>query len=95
MKRLLFPELKRRESIILQSSEAEISARIAKFEYEHRHDYRAGLESAWRHNDSGAANTDEWQIRRIVESILAVYDADKTGMSDFALESQGTLILQF
>lgn len=33
---------------------------------------------------------DESRVRMIVQSALALYDADKTGMADYALESQGT-----
>lgn len=36
---------------------------------------------------------DEEQIRRIVKEALAIYDADKTGMVDFALESSGGEVL--
>lgn len=39
----------------------------------------------------GTKSFDESSIRRIVDSALALYDADKTGMADYALESQGWL----
>ncbi|KAH8371399.1 hypothetical protein KR093_007184 [Drosophila rubida] len=35
----------------------------------------------------------EQQVRDIVKSVLAIYDADKTGLVDFALESAGGQIL--
>ncbi|KAH8299818.1 hypothetical protein KR044_006426 [Drosophila immigrans] len=35
----------------------------------------------------------EQQVREIVKSVLAIYDADKTGLVDFALESAGGQIL--
>lgn len=38
-------------------------------------------------------NLGEDEIRRIVKSVLAIYDADKTGMVDYALESAGGQIL--
>lgn len=38
-------------------------------------------------------NLGEEEIRRIVKSVLAIYDADKTGMVDYALESAGGQIL--
>lgn len=44
-------------------------------------------------NDAGNANvrvSDE-QIRKIVKEVLQIYDADKTGQVDYALESAGIL----
>lgn len=38
-------------------------------------------------------NLGENEIRRIVKNVLAIYDADKTGMVDYALESAGGQIL--
>ncbi|XP_037945983.1 uncharacterized protein LOC119678297 isoform X2 [Teleopsis dalmanni] len=35
----------------------------------------------------------EQEVRKIVKSVLAIYDADKTGLVDFALESAGGQIL--
>lgn len=49
-----------------------------------------------REKSSGGAvtlNLGEEEIRRIVKSVLAIYDADKTGMVDYALESAGGQIL--
>lgn len=46
-------------------------------------------------NDAGNANvrvSDE-QIRKIVKEVLQIYDADKTGQVDYALESAGILSL--
>ena len=36
-----------------------------------------------------AAALDESRVQRIIDSAIALYDADKTGMADYALESQG------
>lgn len=50
-----------------------------------------------RHNESsrevGKLQLQEDQVRNIVKSVLAIYDADKTGLVDFALESAGGQIL--
>lgn len=39
-----------------------------------------------------ASNQDEKLIRNMVESLLKKYDADKTGMADFALETSGIVL---
>lgn len=36
-----------------------------------------------------ATALDESRVQRIIDSAIALYDADKTGMADYALESQG------
>ncbi|XP_036330455.1 uncharacterized protein LOC118742467 isoform X2 [Rhagoletis pomonella] len=53
-----------------------------------------------KHNESATAlkgqiNTalSEEEVQKIVKSVLAIYDADKTGLVDFALESAGGQIL--
>ncbi|XP_034479624.1 uncharacterized protein LOC117785626 isoform X3 [Drosophila innubila] len=49
-----------------------------------------------KHNESSQAEklqVQEEQVRGIVKSVLAIYDADKTGLVDFALESAGGQIL--
>lgn len=49
-----------------------------------------------KHNESSQAEklqVQEEQVRTIVKSVLAIYDADKTGLVDFALESAGGQIL--
>lgn len=51
-----------------------------------------------RHNESSREvgnklQLQEDQVRNIVKSVLAIYDADKTGLVDFALESAGGQIL--
>ncbi|KAM8714434.1 hypothetical protein ACLKA7_014547 [Drosophila subpalustris] len=51
-----------------------------------------------KHNESSQAEqlqlqVQEDQVRGIVKSVLAIYDADKTGLVDFALESAGGQIL--
>ncbi|KAH8394676.1 hypothetical protein KR222_001666 [Zaprionus bogoriensis] len=49
-----------------------------------------------RHNESSQVeklHVREEEVRNIVKSVLAVYDADKTGLVDFALESAGGQIL--
>lgn len=50
-----------------------------------------------RHNESssqvGKLQLHEDEVRQIVKSVLAIYDADKTGLVDFALESAGGQIL--
>ncbi|XP_062129340.1 klaroid protein isoform X1 [Drosophila sulfurigaster albostrigata] len=49
-----------------------------------------------KHNASVQAqklDMQEQQVRDIVKSVLAIYDADKTGLVDFALESAGGQIL--
>ncbi|XP_055378297.1 klaroid protein [Condylostylus longicornis] len=43
--------------------------------------------------DIKGTSLDEKEIKRIVRGVLAVYDADKTGMVDYALESAGGQIL--
>lgn len=41
--------------------------------------------------DSGAYVSEE-RVRKIVKEILRIYDADKTGQVDYALESAGNVI---
>lgn len=45
--------------------------------------------------DSNSFNTNSLQeyINRTIEHVLSLYDADKTGMADFALESSGGTVL--
>ncbi|XP_017003863.2 klaroid protein isoform X1 [Drosophila takahashii] len=49
-----------------------------------------------KHNESTKAlkgHIREEEVRQIVKTVLAIYDADKTGLVDFALESAGGQIL--
>jgi SUN domain-containing protein 1/2 len=46
-----------------------------------------------RAQNVGSGNVNEDYIRKIVKEILAIYDADKTGIVDYALESAGGQIL--
>nr|XP_016941088.1 uncharacterized protein LOC108018141 isoform X1 [Drosophila suzukii] len=49
-----------------------------------------------KHNESAKAlkgHIREEEVRQIVKTVLAIYDADKTGLVDFALESAGGQIL--
>lgn len=42
---------------------------------------------------TSSTNLSETQIRRIVKKVLAIYDADKTGLVDYAMETMGGQIL--
>jgi hypothetical protein len=49
----------------------------------------------WVTNSTGVAGLTDLQVRAIVDEALAKYDADKTGLVDFALESSGELNIEF
>jgi len=73
-----------RSSIVLMS---DISERLKR-------DILLAVEA--KHNESSQVEKlqmQEEQVRGIVKSVLAIYDADKTGLVDFALESAGGQIL--
>ncbi|KAJ1527031.1 hypothetical protein ONE63_008575 [Megalurothrips usitatus] len=95
-------ELERRSAEMMAASTEEINARIASQAQVHLNQMsklQADLSDSYYQNEalrrpafsSGAkvSSGDDDRIRRIIESALAVYDADKTGMADYALESQG------
>lgn len=46
-------------------------------------------------NTTGVAGLTALQVRAIVDEALAKYDADKTGLVDYALESSGELNIEF
>ncbi|XP_017838569.1 SUN domain-containing protein 1 isoform X1 [Drosophila busckii] len=73
-----------RSSIMLMS---DISERL-------KHEILSAVEA--KHNESSATikvQMGEQEVRNIVKAVLAIYDADKTGLVDFALESAGGQIL--
>lgn len=43
--------------------------------------------------DKSIANLSEVQIKRIVKNVLAIYDADRTGLVDYAMETMGGQVL--
>lgn len=45
-------------------------------------------------NSSDVAGLTDLQVRAIVDEALAKYDADKTGLVDYALESSGELTIE-
>jgi hypothetical protein len=45
-------------------------------------------------NSNGVVGLTDLQVRAIVDEALAKYDADKTGLVDYALESSGELIVE-
>lgn len=45
-------------------------------------------------NSTGVAGLSDLQVRAIVDEALAKYDADKTGLVDYALESSGELNIE-
>lgn len=51
--------------------------------------WMVALQGTWVTNSSGVAGLTGLQVRAIVDEALAKYDADKTGLVDYALESSG------
>jgi predicted nucleic-acid-binding protein len=51
------------------------------------------LQETWATNGSSVVGLSDVQVRAIVDEALAKYDADKTGLVDYALESSGKLII--
>lgn len=51
------------------------------------------LQETWTTNNSSVAGLTDLQVRAIVDEALAKYDADKTGLVDYALESSGKTII--
>jgi hypothetical protein len=51
------------------------------------------LQETWATNSSSVVGLTDLQVRAIVDEALAKYDADKTGLVDYALESSGELII--
>ncbi|XP_023723329.1 uncharacterized protein LOC111873126 isoform X3 [Cryptotermes secundus] len=47
----------------------------------------------WTTNNSSVAGLTDLQVRAIVDEALAKYDADKTGLVDYALESSGGSVI--
>lgn len=62
-------------------------SKVKSYEFENDH-----LQTSATFSGATAASLDESRIRRIIDSAIALYDADKTGMADYALESQGKLL---
>lgn len=52
-------------------------------------------QGTWVTNSTGVAGLTDLQVRAIVDEALAKYDADKTGLVDYALESSGELNIEF
>ncbi|XP_034243626.1 SUN domain-containing protein 2-like isoform X2 [Thrips palmi] len=100
-------ELERRSAEMMGASVEEIKARIAnesQMYLAQMSKLRAEVSSSYMlHNDHLQSGTrfsgqsisgwDESRVRMIVQSALALYDADKTGMADYALESQGGQVI--
>lgn len=51
-------------------------------------------QGTWVTNSSGVAGLTDLQVQAIVDEALAKYDADKTGLVDYALESSGELRIE-
>jgi hypothetical protein len=51
-------------------------------------------QGTWVTNSSSVAGLTDLQVRAIVDEALAKYDADKTGLVDYALESSGELMIE-
>lgn len=51
------------------------------------------LETGTQFSQQSISGWDESRVHMIVQSALALYDADKTGMADYALESQGGQVI--
>ncbi|KAK3913289.1 SUN domain-containing protein 1 [Frankliniella fusca] len=97
-------ELERRSANMMTATAEEINAKLARqskihlaqvsklqselsasFGYQNNQFQRGATSST----TDAASSVDESIVRRIVDAAIAVYDADKTGMADYALESQG------
>jgi hypothetical protein len=51
------------------------------------------LQETWATNSSSVVGLTDLQVRAIVDEALTKYDADKTGLVDYALESSGKPII--
>lgn len=85
------------KEIIMASLSEHIQNEFAKWqEQQHQHDVRTTISSSmgkWVTNSTGVAGLTDLQVRAIVDEALAKYDADKTGLVDYALESSGGSIV--
>ncbi|XP_076265202.1 klaroid protein-like [Rhynchophorus ferrugineus] len=61
----------------------QIAAKLAEFNIKHSSNEYSNTVSELSEND----------IKKVVKNVLAIYDADKTGLVDFAMESMGGQIL--
>lgn len=73
-----------RSSLVLMSDISERLKREILLVVEAKHNESSQVTKAHMHEDD---------VRSIVKAVLAIYDADKTGLVDFALESAGGQIL--
>ncbi|XP_064542643.1 klaroid protein isoform X1 [Drosophila montana] len=73
-----------RSSLVLMSDISERLKREILLAVEAKHNESSQSAKAHMHED---------EVRSIVKAVLAIYDADKTGLVDFALESAGGQIL--
>lgn len=89
--------VQRSKEIIMASISEHIQNEFSKWqELQHQHDVKTSISSSmgtWVTNSTGMAGLTDLQVRAIVDEALAKYDADKTGLVDYALESSGGSII--
>ncbi|KDR24279.1 uncharacterized protein LOC110827610 isoform X2 [Zootermopsis nevadensis] len=88
--------VQRSKEIIMASVSEHVQNEFAKWqEQQQHHDVTSTISSmgTWVTNSSGVAGLTDLQVRAIVDEALAKYDADKTGLVDYALESSGGSVI--
>jgi SUN domain-containing protein 1/2 len=89
--------VQRSKEIIMASISEHIQNEFSKWqELQHQHDVKTSVSSSmgtWVTNSTGVAGLTDLQVRAIVDEALSKYDADKTGLVDYALESSGGSII--
>lgn len=88
-------EINQTAVIIMKNVSSIIEHQFLHLLKQNHDEQQANAENAFHVKNTGKGNSqlDEEQIWKIVKTALAIYDADKTGMVDYALESAGGEIL--
>ncbi|XP_069685139.1 klaroid protein-like [Periplaneta americana] len=85
--------IQRSKEVIMASVSERIQDEFAKWQEQQRQEEAKMSSSSnmgtWAANGSGIVGLTNLQVRAIVDEALAKYDADKTGLVDYALESSG------
>lgn len=85
--------IQRSKEIIMASVSERIQDEFAKWQEQQRQEEvkksTTGSMGTWSTNGNGVVGLTKLQVRTIVDEALAKYDADKTGLVDYALESSG------
>ncbi|XP_053685075.1 klaroid protein [Sabethes cyaneus] len=90
---LIQQEMERSAAVLMkdisEKIQKEVLSSVQTFKSELNIDAKAGRVTS----DGGGGGMSEDEVRRIVRDALRIYDADKTGLVDYALESAGGQIL--